>query len=184
MTSTEIALLLNNDAEKITRIGEIIGKKIPEKDDFRSLNNCEKTFIYVDVLEHNVTNGGFIQFFFNSSGQFAHEVFHAYMEIKQVHRNIVPKRPKAKTKKYKSTTLHTHGFGPNTTPPSPLQLMHRAIRALPNPTPLSNPTVVNRPELKSKNIQNKTISRNGNPDQVFWRGPPLSQYALMIPRAS
>ena len=29
MTSTEIALLLNVDAEKITRIGEIIGKKIP-----------------------------------------------------------------------------------------------------------------------------------------------------------
>ena len=82
MTSTEIALLLNNDAEKITRIGEIIGKKIPEKDDFQNLNNFEKTFIYVDVLEHNVTNGGFIQFFFNSSGQFAHEVFHAYMEIK------------------------------------------------------------------------------------------------------
>ena len=82
MTSTEIALLLNNDAEKITRIGEIIGKKIPKKDDFQNLNNFEKTFIYVDVLEHNVTNGGFIQFFFNSSGQFAHEVFHAYMEIK------------------------------------------------------------------------------------------------------
>ena len=82
MTSTEIALLLNNDAEKITRIGEIIGKKIPEKDDFQNLNNFEKTFIYVDVLEQNVTNGGFIQFFFNSSGQFAHEVFHAYMEIK------------------------------------------------------------------------------------------------------
>ena len=82
MTSTEIALLLNNDAEKITRIGEIIGKKIPKKDDFQNLNNFEKTFIYVDILEHNVTNGGFIQFFFNSSGQFAHEVFHAYMEIK------------------------------------------------------------------------------------------------------
>ena len=82
MTSTEIAFLLNEDTEKITRIGEIIGKKIPEKDDFRNLNNCEKTFIYVDVLEHNVINGGFIQFFFNSSGQFSHEVFHAYLEIK------------------------------------------------------------------------------------------------------
>jgi hypothetical protein len=82
MTSTEIALLLNDDAEKITRIGEIIGKKIPKKDDFSKLNNCEKTFIYLDVLEHNVTNGGFIQFFFNSSGQFTHEIFHAYMEIK------------------------------------------------------------------------------------------------------
>ena len=28
MNSTEIALLLNNDSDKITRIGEIIGKKI------------------------------------------------------------------------------------------------------------------------------------------------------------
>jgi hypothetical protein len=82
MRSTEIALLLNNDAEKITRIGEIIGKKIPVKDNFSNLNEFEKTFIYIDILEDNVTNGGFIQFFFNSSGQFAHEIFHAYLAIK------------------------------------------------------------------------------------------------------
>jgi hypothetical protein len=82
MTSTEIALLLNDDAEKIKRIGEIIGKKIPAKDNFSNLNEFEKTFIYIDVLEDNVMNGGFIQFFFNSSGQFAHEIFHAYLAIK------------------------------------------------------------------------------------------------------
>jgi hypothetical protein len=82
MTSTEIALLLNVDAEKITRIGEIIGKKIPKKDNFSNLNEFEKTFIYLDVLEDSVTNGGFIQFFFNSSGQFTHEVFQAYLAIK------------------------------------------------------------------------------------------------------
>jgi hypothetical protein len=82
MTSTEIALLLNDDAEKITRIGEIIGKKIPAKDNFNNLNEFEKTFIYIDILEDNVTNGGFIQFFFNSSGQFAYEIFQAYLAIK------------------------------------------------------------------------------------------------------
>ena len=82
MTSTEIALLLNVDAEKITRIGEIIGKKIPDKDNFSNLNEFEKTFIYLDVLEDSVTNGGFIQFFFNSSGQFTHEIFQAYLAIK------------------------------------------------------------------------------------------------------
>ena len=82
MTSTEIALLVNDDAEKINRIGEIIGKKIPEKDDFSNLNEFEKTFIYLDILEQNVTDGGFIQFFFNSSGQFTHEVFQAYHAIK------------------------------------------------------------------------------------------------------
>jgi hypothetical protein len=82
MTSTEIALLVNDDAEKINRIGEIIGKKIPEKDDFSNLNEFEKIFIYLDILEQNVTDGGFIQFFFNSSGQFTHEVFQAYHAIK------------------------------------------------------------------------------------------------------
>ncbi|WP_439128383.1 DMP19 family protein [Polaribacter sp.] len=82
MTSTEIALLLNSDSEKITRIGEIIGKKIPEKDNFENLNEFEKNFIYIDVLESNVTEGGFIQFFFNSSGQFTHEIFQAYLAIK------------------------------------------------------------------------------------------------------
>ena len=60
MTSTEIALLLNSNSEKITRIGEIIGKKIEEKDNFENLNEFEKTFILIDVLEHNVTNGGFV----------------------------------------------------------------------------------------------------------------------------
>ena len=58
MTSTEIALLLNSNSEKITRIGEIIGKKIEQKDNFENLNEFEKTFILIDVLEHNVTNGG------------------------------------------------------------------------------------------------------------------------------
>ena len=50
MTSTEIALLLNSNSEKITRIGEIIGKKIEEKDNFENLNEFEKTFILIDVL--------------------------------------------------------------------------------------------------------------------------------------
>lgn len=82
MTSTEIALLLNDSPEQIIRIGEIIGKKIPKKDDFSNLNEFEKTFIYIDTLEEGITNGGFIQFFFSSSGQFTHEIFHAYMAIK------------------------------------------------------------------------------------------------------
>ena len=81
MTSTEIALLLNNDLEKITRIGEIIGKKIPERDVFTKLNDYEKTFIYIDIFENHTTNGGFEEFFWNSSGQFSHEILAAYEAI-------------------------------------------------------------------------------------------------------
>ena len=55
MTSTEIALLLNNDSEKIIRIGEIIGKKIKKRDNFEELNEFEKTFIYIDIFENHTT---------------------------------------------------------------------------------------------------------------------------------
>ena len=81
MSSTEIALLLNNDLEKITRIGEIIGNKIPERDVFTTLNDYEKTFIYIDIFENHTTNGGFEEFFWNSSGQFSHVILAAYEAI-------------------------------------------------------------------------------------------------------
>ena len=81
MTSTEIALLLNSDRDKIARIGEIIGKKIPERDAFTGLNTYEKTFIYIDIFENHTTNGGFEEFFWNSSGQYSHEILEAYEAI-------------------------------------------------------------------------------------------------------
>ena len=81
MTSTEIALLLNNDSEKIIRIGEIIGKKIEKRDCFEKLNEFEKTFIYIDIFENHTTDGGFKAFFWDSSGKFSHEILEAYERI-------------------------------------------------------------------------------------------------------
>ena len=81
MNSTEIALLLNNDSDKINRIGEIIGKKISERDNFENLNEFEKTFIYIDIFENHTTDGGLKNFFWDSAGQFSHEVLEAYERI-------------------------------------------------------------------------------------------------------
>jgi len=81
MTSTEIALLLNNDSEKIIRIGEIIGKKIKKRDNFEELNEFEKTFIFIEIFENHTTDGGFETFFWNTAGQFSHEILEAYEKI-------------------------------------------------------------------------------------------------------
>ena len=81
MTSTEIALLLNNDSKKIIRIGEIIGKKIKKRDNFEELNEFEKTFIFIDIFENHTTEGGFETFFWNTAGQFSHEILEAYEKI-------------------------------------------------------------------------------------------------------
>jgi hypothetical protein len=81
MSNTEIALLLFDDADKIAAIGEIIGRKISKRDKFEDLNDYEKTFIYIDILENHVSNGGFEEFFWNTSGQFTHEILSAYENI-------------------------------------------------------------------------------------------------------
>ena len=81
MTSTEIALLLNNDSDKIIRIGEIISKKIKKRDHFENLNEFEKTFIFIDIFENHTTDGGFETFFWDSAGKFSHEILEAYEKI-------------------------------------------------------------------------------------------------------
>ena len=89
------------------------------------------------------------------SHNFFQKRLHTYIEIKQVQKICVPKFPQPKPKKYKSTTLHKHGFGINATQVSPLQILTRAIRVL------SNPTVL--PELTTSV---RTISEKGRTQNI------------------
>ena len=83
MTETEKALQLETETDIVLRIGEIIWKKTEKSDDsFSNLTESEKVFIYVDMLEGQVNNGGFDQFFFNSSGDYTHEILSACEKIK------------------------------------------------------------------------------------------------------
>lgn len=83
MTETEKALHLETETDIIIRIGEIIWKKTEKGDDnFSNLTEAEKVFVYVDMLEGQVNNGGFDQFFFNSSGDYTHEILSAFEKIK------------------------------------------------------------------------------------------------------
>ena len=83
MTETEKALQLETETDIIIRIGEIVWKKTEKSDDnFTNLTEPEKVFIYVDMLEGQVNNGGFDQFFINSSGDYTHEILAAYEIIK------------------------------------------------------------------------------------------------------
>jgi hypothetical protein len=81
MTEIEKVLNLSDETEKIIAIGELIGNKIGDDDSLENLTESEKTFLYVDILEREVNNGGFDQFFYNSSGEFAHEILDAYQKI-------------------------------------------------------------------------------------------------------
>ena len=78
----EEILKLQNEEEIILKIGELIWEKLQfDFDNLSELDEVEKTFIYIDILEEQVNNGGFDQFFFNSSGDFTYEILDAYKNI-------------------------------------------------------------------------------------------------------
>jgi hypothetical protein len=82
MTEVEKALQLPSETDIIIRIGEIIWAKTEKSDDdFSNLTEPERVFIFINILEGQVNNGGFDQFFFNSSGEYAHEILFACEKI-------------------------------------------------------------------------------------------------------
>lgn len=83
MNEIEKVLNLSSETDIILKIGEIIwGKTTPEDNCFSKLNDIEKTFVYIDLLEGQVHNGGFDQFFFNSSGSYTYGILSSYKKIK------------------------------------------------------------------------------------------------------
>lgn len=81
MTEIDKALLIKNETESIHKIQEILWKKTKLYDDFENLNEAEKTFLYVEIFEAEVNNGGFDQYFFNSSGDYANETLESLKKI-------------------------------------------------------------------------------------------------------
>ena len=60
---------------------EHLDKKTNYGDDTSSLSEAERIFYITQTLEMEVNNGGFAQFFYNSSGQFSGELVSAFTAI-------------------------------------------------------------------------------------------------------
>ncbi|MFB9865480.1 DMP19 family protein [Rufibacter immobilis] len=81
MSKIDKILLIEDDTEKIIEIGQLLWEKSKNDDNFESLNIEEKTVLYIEMLESQVNNGGFDQYFFNSSGSYVHETSEALERI-------------------------------------------------------------------------------------------------------
>ena len=85
--ANEIANKLNvSDEEKhiidfIINKYDYISKKCNYGDNIEKLNEYERVFLVTQILEMEVNNGGFDQFFFNSSGDFSNEIVDAFTKI-------------------------------------------------------------------------------------------------------
>ena len=80
--STIINILkLEDEVAIIEAIGTLIYEKNEETEDFSALTDEEKVFVFIDIFEGAMGEGGF-QFFFNSeAGNFVEEIITSYQEI-------------------------------------------------------------------------------------------------------
>lgn len=81
MSDIEKALLIEDETGSVLKIQEILWKKTELYNNFENLNKAEKTFLFVEMLEAEINNGGFDQYFFNSSGNYAAETLEALKKI-------------------------------------------------------------------------------------------------------
>jgi Domain of unknown function (DUF4375) len=82
VTTIDEIFKLPSETDIILKLSEIIWKKTKNSDDnFSNLTEAEKVFIFIDILEGQIINGGFDQFFFNSSGDYTYEALSAYKVI-------------------------------------------------------------------------------------------------------
>lgn len=75
-------LQLDDESKIVIEIGQLLWDKSHGDKNFESLNQREKNVLYIEMFESQVNNGGFDQYFFNSSGEYAHETVIALKEIK------------------------------------------------------------------------------------------------------
>lgn len=82
MNPIEKALQNKDETKSIIAIEEVLWNKTELGDDYENLTEAEKTFIFVELLEAEINNGGFDQYFFNSSGDYTLETLESLERIK------------------------------------------------------------------------------------------------------
>jgi hypothetical protein len=82
----------------VIEIDEYLNRKSDYGEKIDKLNSSQKTFLFVENLEREINNGGFSQFYFNSSGDFSQETMNALLEIGAVKTAKIVKRANSEFK--------------------------------------------------------------------------------------
>ena len=81
MTEINFALNQTKDTDIIELVGTVVWNKANENESFQNLSEQEKTFVFIDIFESEINNEGLYGFFYNTSGEFSHEVLQAFINI-------------------------------------------------------------------------------------------------------
>ena len=82
MNTINNILKLEDEVAIIEAIGSLIWEKKEATEDFSALSDEEKVFVFIDIFEGAMGEGGLHFFFTSESGNFVEEIITSYQEIK------------------------------------------------------------------------------------------------------
>jgi len=82
MSTINNILKLEDEVAIIEAIGSLIWEKKEATEDFSALTDEEKVFVFIDIFEGAMGEGGLHFFFTSESGNFVEEIITSYQEIK------------------------------------------------------------------------------------------------------
>lgn len=92
MTEIDFALNQDSDTNKIELVGTVLWNKSHAIGHFTKLSEAEQTFVLIDIFESEINNNGLFGFFYNASGEYAHEILQAFQTINaEASSNVIDK---------------------------------------------------------------------------------------------
>jgi hypothetical protein len=82
MNTINNILRLEDEVAIIEAIGTLIWEKKEATEDFSELTDEEQVFVFIDIFEGAMGDGGFQLFFTSEAGNFVEEIITSYQEIK------------------------------------------------------------------------------------------------------
>ena len=82
MSKIDNILQLEDEVAIIEAIGTLIWEKKEATEDFSELTDEEQVFVFIDIFEGAMGEGGFHLFFTSEAGNFVEEIITSYQQIK------------------------------------------------------------------------------------------------------
>jgi len=84
MSEIEEILEIGDKYELISELNDLLHDKVKDYDNLKGLNEYERNVLCIQIIEDQVNNGGFSQYFYNSSGSLTYEGIEALSDIKAI----------------------------------------------------------------------------------------------------
>jgi len=92
MSEIDFALNQPKETDQLELVGVVLWNKANKVGSFEKLSLPERYFVYLDIFESELNNGGLFHFLYNTSGKYFQDVHDAFFAVKAIENGFIYKK--------------------------------------------------------------------------------------------